>query len=108
MANTTGFKTDEQGLYIEKSPTAVLDYNLNWTDWLGSDTIASVSTSVSTIAADASPLAIDSSSNTTTQTTEVLSGGTVGNIYTVTTTVTMADSTVEARQYRVIIKNRSA
>jgi len=108
MGNVIGYKQDRDGLYIDKSPTAVLDYSLNWSDWLGTDTINTSSHTVSTISGDGSPLTKDSESRTSTQTTVNLSGGTVGNIYTVTCSVTTASSKTEARSFRVVVKNRSA
>lgn len=108
MGNVIGYKQDRDGLYIDKSPSAVLDYSLNWSDWLGTDTISSASHTVSTISGDSSALTKDSETNTTTQTTVNLSGGSVGSIYTVTCTVTTAASKTEARTFRVVVKNRSA
>lgn len=53
-----------------KDPDAVLDYQHDWSDWLGSDTIDSASWIVD------SGLTEDSSTNTSTATTIWLSGGT--------------------------------
>lgn len=52
-----------------KDPQAVLDYNVDWSTWLGTDTIAS---SVWTVEAG---LTKDSDSKTTTIATVMLSGG---------------------------------
>jgi hypothetical protein len=51
MAHTlTGFKQDRVGVYIEKDPYAVLDYSLDFTNWMPSgDTIASRTVTVETI-----------------------------------------------------------
>lgn len=61
--------------YFVKDPNAVLDYQINWATWLGSDTIASVTWTVST------GITKDSQSNTTTTATIWLSGGTAGTTY---------------------------
>lgn len=58
-----------------KDPNAVLDYQVDWTDWLGSDTIT---TSTWTVPAG---IINDSDSKTTTTTTIWLSGGTAGTSY---------------------------
>jgi hypothetical protein len=57
---------------FEKDPDAVLDYAIDWTDRLGSDTI---STSTWTVP---SGITKDSDNKTTAKTTIWLSGGTVG------------------------------
>ena len=58
-----------------KDPNAVLDYTLDWSDWLETDTIAA-----STWTVDAG-LTKDSDSFTPTTTTVWLSGGTAGRVY---------------------------
>ena len=65
-----------------KDPDSVLDYVMDWSDWLGAtDTI-----SVSTWAADAG-ITIDSNTNSTTTATVWLSGGTVRRKYIVTNSI---------------------
>ena len=108
MTNTIGYKNDRDGLYIEKTPAAVLPYTLDYTDWLSSDTIATSNWTVSTISGDASALTQDSESETTTKTTIVLSGGTAGKIYTVSNTITTTAGYTEKRHFRVVVKERSA
>lgn len=107
MGNTTGFRSDRDGIFIEKSDSGVLAYTLDWTDWLSTDTVATSSWTVSTISGDSTPLAIDSNSKTTVTSQVVLSAGTVGNIYTVTNTITTAGGYTEERHFRVVVKNRS-
>jgi len=60
---------------ITKDPNAVLDYTLDWSDWLEADTIAA-----STWTVDAG-LTKNSDSFTDTTTTVWLSGGTAGQVY---------------------------
>lgn len=68
-----------------KDPEAVLDYVLDWTNWLDSaDTISAVAVT------GATGITVDSSSSTTTSTTAWVSGGTEGNTYAVTFHITTA------------------
>jgi hypothetical protein len=63
--------------YIQ-DPDATLDYVIDWSTWLGADTISDSSWSAT------SGITIDSDSNTTTTATVWLSGGTPGQTYAVT------------------------
>ena len=79
---------------FRKDPNSVLDYKIDWTNWLAytspADTI-----STSSWTAD-SGITIDSSSKTTRKATVWLSGGTVGGEYEVTNRiVTAAGRTVD-------------
>lgn len=77
--------------YIQKDPNSVLDYEIDWTEWLDADTIA---TSTWTFPAG---LTKDSDTNTTTTTTVWASGGTVGLRYAaVNRIVTAAGRTEDA------------
>lgn len=69
----------------KKDPDEVLDFVIDWTDRLGSDTIA---TSAWTVP---SGITEDSDSETTTKTTIWLSGGTAGTEYTLQNRITTAD-----------------
>jgi len=108
MPSLTGFKEDRAGVYIEKDPFAVLDYTLDWTNWLPTDeTISSVSISVETISGDPAPLALDVTSHTTVLSTAVLSGGTAGNIYNVEYKITTTPSTYkDSRNLRIKVVER--
>jgi len=109
MATLTGFKEDRVGVYIEKDPYAVLDYTLDWTNWLPSgDTISTHTVTVSTISGDTSPLAKDSSSNTDYLVTGIISGGTAGNIYNVEYRVVTAGSKQDSRNIRIKVLERQA
>lgn len=94
------FQTDAYGKWIYKDPSAALDYAVDWSDWLDTDTIASVAWTVPT------GLTNDSSSETSTVATIWLSGGTVGNVYTVTCRVTTAASRVDERSFRIKVIDR--
>ena len=58
-----------------KDPDSVLDYSIDWSQWLASDTLVSSNWTVP------SGITIDSNTNDTTSTTIWVSGGTVGVTY---------------------------
>ena len=37
MATLTGYRADRDGAYIDKDTEAILDYAVNWVDWLPTD-----------------------------------------------------------------------
>lgn len=109
MANLTGFKQDRVGVYIEKDPYAVLDYSLDWTNWLPSgESISAVTVNVETISGDSSPLTLDLATNTSYIATAYLSGGTAGNTYNVEYQITTDDSKKDSRNIRVKVVERQA
>ncbi len=67
-----------------KDPNEVLDYQIDWADFLAADTIVTSSWSAE------SGITVDGSSNTTTTATVILSGGTAGNRYVVTNRIVTA------------------
>lgn len=69
-----------------KDPDATLDYQVDWSAWLGTDTI-SVS---SWIAASGITTGSPASSHTTTTATVWASGGTAGEVYTLTNRIVTA------------------
>lgn len=72
-----------------KTVAAVLDFTLNWTDYLGSDTISSSAWAV--------PSGITGSGGSSTSTTASIriSGGTAGLVYPFTNTITMASGQID-------------
>ena len=74
-----------------KDPEAVLDYQVDWSDWLDDDTI---DTSEWTVPAG---LTEDSDSNTYTVAKVWLSGGTSGTTYAVENKITTADGRTDER-----------
>lgn len=72
-----------------KDPTEILDYQIDWAPWLGSNTIA---TSVWTI-----PTGITNvnDTNDTTTTTIWISGGTLGESYELINTITSGSRTAK-------------
>jgi len=107
MATLTGFKSDNIGTYIEKDTYSILDYTVDWTNWMpAGDTIATVSVVVQTIAGDAAPLTLASTTNTTYLVTANLSGGTVGKIYNVKYRIITANNKRDARSIRIKVIER--
>jgi hypothetical protein len=83
-----------------KDPNALLDYTVDWTDWLDTDTIAT-----SSFVATAG-LTISSSSNTTKKAVVWLSGGQAGTVYTVTNHITTAGGRQDDRSFTVRVKEK--
>jgi len=84
-----------------KDPNAVLDYSVEWSKWLAGDQIATSEWSAS----DSSLEAADDSI-TATRTTVWLSGGTVGQLYTVTNRITTAGGRTDERSFMVQVQDR--
>ena len=109
MPSLTGFQEDRVGAYIDKDPYAVLDYSLDWTNWMpASDTIASISVTAQTILGDASPLTIDSTTNTNYIVTANISAGTAGNIYNVEYRIVTTNGLQDSRNFRIKVIERQA
>lgn len=85
---------------VVKDPDEVLDFTFDWVDELGTDTI-----STSTWTAGAG-ITVDSSSNTTTKATIILSGGTAGKDYMVTNRITTASAKTHERSLHVKVLSR--
>jgi hypothetical protein len=83
-----------------KDPDSVLDYTLDWSAWLGSDTILTSSFLVDT------GLTKKSDSKTTTTTTVWLSGGTAGTNYGVTNRITTVSGRTADRTFSVWVRNQ--
>ena len=96
----TGFKQDGRGYWIEVSPSAVLDYAEDWADWIGADTIASVTWAVP------AGLTITAQANTTTKATVWLSGFVLGSTYEVSCRITTAAGRVDTRVFRLVCRKR--
>jgi len=83
-----------------KDPDATLDYQIDWSDWLDSDTI---STSTWTVP---SGITKDSDTASTTATTIWLSGGTAGESYELVNQIVTAAGRTDDRTITVIVKER--
>ena len=82
-----------------KAATEVLDYQEDWSDWLGSDTISSSAWAVATGAT------ADSDSNTTTTATVFVSGGTLGTNYVCTNTIGTAGARTGVRSFLLAMRS---
>lgn len=108
MSTITGFLKDNEGVYIVKDSEATLTYSIDYSNWVtNSDTINSSVYAVQSITGDADPLTIVAQSNTTTQTTVKISGGTSGNIYKVFNTIITSGGLTERRYFRIRVETRS-
>ena len=83
-----------------KDPDAILDYVLDWTDWLDSDTISSSAWTSTT------GITIDSDTNTTTTATVWLSGGATGSDYDVTNHIVTSAGREDDRTITIKIRER--
>lgn len=86
---------------FEKDPNAVLDYTVDWEDWLGSDTIAT-----STWPVVPAGITEDSTSNTTTEATIWLSGGTAGVTYTLVNRIVTVGLRTDDRTIYITVKEK--
>lgn len=76
-----------------KSPTAFLDYSIDWSDWLQeTETITA-----STWASDSVDLTLSLPANSGTKTTIWIDGGVDGNGYTVSNTITTSEDRIDTR-----------
>ena len=89
-----------------KDPNAVLDYVWDWTSWLGDDTLATKTVTVTAAVGDLTPIVVDSSAVVGPLVTVWLSGGTVGTTYPVTCRITTAGGRTEDRTNRFIVTER--
>ena len=83
-----------------KDPDAKLDYTVDWTSWLGSDTIASVSWTVP------SGITNVSTSNTTKTATIWLSDGTVGKSYNIACKITTTATRIDERTITISVRQK--
>jgi hypothetical protein len=109
--NRTGFEQTNTGLVIDKDVEAQLTYTFDWSLWLASgDYIATVAYTVAARTNDPTPIVIESSGTTDSNTDSYveLSGGQVDKAYVVTAKITTNDGMVDRRNFRVNVVNRSA
>lgn len=85
---------------FDKDPTAVLDYTIDWREWLGDDTII---TSTWTLPAGI----VNSGTTYSTSTATIwLSGGTAGVSYSVYNTIITAGGRTEKRTIKITALDR--
>jgi hypothetical protein len=83
-----------------KDPNAILDYSVDWTEWLVADTIASV---VWTVPAGITQTAVAA---TTKIATIWLSGGTAGQSYDLICRIATAGGRTDDRTITITVRNR--
>jgi hypothetical protein len=112
MANLTGFQRDNAGLYIVKDPQANVQYGLDFTDYLQTGhTVSSAVVTIQSITGDASPLAHPTNAATDVVVTNPvvnirLHNGTAGNIYNIRCKITTSYGDVDARHFRIVVKDK--
>lgn len=105
----TGYKRDNKGSYIAKSPGAQLVYSMDWgTEWMpAGDNLASVSYTVSSHTGDTAPLTVVSEGTQGDVSYVELAGGTPGTVYTVTASIETANQRKDERGFRILCEERS-
>lgn len=109
--NRTGFDQTSYGLSIEKDVEAQLIYTFDWSTWLeGNDTIDTVEYSVAARRNDPTPITIESSgvTDSNSDTYVELAGGQTNKVYIVTAKVTTTNGVIDRRSFRVNCTVRSA
>jgi hypothetical protein len=100
----SAFTTGKDGLpQVNKDPNAALDYTIDWSDWLGADTIAA---STWTVATPAGGLVSATPAITPTTARTWLSGGTAGQVVRVTNRITTALGRIDDRSFNVRLVER--
>jgi hypothetical protein len=90
-------------MIVKKDPHAVVDMQIDWSAWLGADTIA-LSTWILPVAVD--DLTIDRNSFTATTTTVWLSGGAHGNTHYLTNRITTIGGRINDQTLTLTVENR--
>lgn len=110
MTTQTGFKQDVQGSYIEKDPAATLIYTVDWSEWISTgDQISTSTFSVGAIAGASNVTVVSSGIQTADHYAYArLSGGSAGNTYVVTNTITTQNGATDARRFKLKVVARYA
>lgn len=85
---------------FSKDPAAVLDYTIDWSDFLGDDSIATVTWTLDAGVADAGHV------SSRALTTIFLSGGVAGTGYNITCHITTSGGRADNRTFKVNAVNR--
>ena len=102
--STTGYLQDSTGAYIVKDPGSTLDYIIDWTNWLGSDTVSSVSYTLDSGITTSTAIGGSATSTTSTTSTVNITGGTAGTIYNVKCEMTTSSGRIVVRNFRVRVE----
>lgn len=92
---------DQYGHYAEQDPDAVEDYQIDWSLWLGSETIVDSQWSATGLTISASGLSTDAR-----RATVVIGGGTCGNGYRVRNRVTTNGGRVNDQSFELWMVQR--
>lgn len=99
---TTSFVVNSDGWpVIDKDPDAILDYSIDWTEWL-----ADVSDTISTATVTVSGITKNTSSNTQTKVTAWLKGGIASQMPSATFQIVTAGGRTDERTIYFNIKER--
>ncbi len=114
MANLTGARRDQAGLFFLKDPGSNIQFGLDFTDYLqASDSVSSATATISTVSGDAAPLAFPTNVGTdvTISGGKVVSvrvnGGTAQNVYTIKVTIVTANGDTDARSFRIVVEEKT-
>jgi len=101
----TGYSRDLAGSYITKDPDSVLDYSIDWSDWLPTgDTITSATmTQESTHTAN---LTVGSATILDGVVSSQISGGAVGNVYVIKNTIVTNEGLTDVRRFKIRVEKR--
>jgi hypothetical protein len=101
----SGYLRDNQGSYIEKDSQAILQYGVDWTDWLDTgDAITTATFTVETTgtnAIQANTAVVNSGTALTT-----IVGGNTGTIYTVACRINTQSGYRDTRRFRIKVTDR--
>lgn len=101
----TGFLKDINGTYIPKDPNAILQYGMDWKEWLvQGDVISTATWTVETTGTNAITVADSTILDNVALIT--IAGGEEGTIYTVANEITTQDGLIDVRRFRVKVEKR--
>ena len=89
-----------------KDPGSTLDYTIDWTNWLGSDTVSSVSYTLDSGITTSTAIGGSATATTSTTTRVNITGGTAGTIYNVKAEMTTTEGRVVVRNFRVKVEDQ--
>lgn len=107
MTTATKFVQDSKHRWvIDKDPDAVLDYTLDWTDYMAEITPDTIATLTVTASNPTPSITVDSTDLTGSTTTGWISGGTVGQLEAFTYHIVTAQGREDDRTLYVKIKEK--
>ena len=107
MAQITGYKRDNIGVYIPKDPKSNLDYTLDWNDWMpAGDSVASATVTATNTVGDSTSLEVGSPTITNNQVTVDIAGGEGGQVYNIEFVITTSNGLIDSRNFRIKCQER--